>query len=59
MTTLAADNGTPDDQDSDKNPSAGLLAFLVWLGLAGLKRRNDAHFAAGPAAPPNPNIPWL
>ena len=61
MTTLAADNGTAHDQDSDKT-GLGLLGLLRLLGLAELKRRNDtndARFAAGPAASANPNTPWL
>jgi hypothetical protein len=60
MTTLAEDNGTANDQYSDKTGLWGLAGLLGLLGLAGLKRcndTNDARFAAGPAAPGNPNTP--
>ena len=60
MTTGAEDNGTANDQDSDKTGLWGLVGLLGVLGLAGLKRRNDtndARFAAGPRRLANPNTP--
>jgi hypothetical protein len=57
MTTLAEDNGTANDQDSDKTGLWGLMGLLDLLGLAGLKRRNDTNNARFAAAPVNPNTP--
>ena len=45
MRTLAEDNGTANDQDSDKAGLWGLVGPLGLLGLAGLKRRNDTNDA--------------
>ena len=60
MTTLAEDDGTANDQDSDKPGLWGLVGLRGLLGLAGLKRRNDtndARFAAGPRGAWQPEYP--
>jgi len=51
MTTLAEDDGTANDQDSDKTGLWGLVGLLGLLGLAGLKRRNNTNDARSRAPP--------
>jgi MYXO-CTERM domain-containing protein len=57
-TTLADDNDSTNQHDSDKSGLWGLAGLLGLVGLAGLKRRKDTDVAAVPAArgPNNPRV---